>query len=59
VRDGATLRSVLALGLDGDGVAAEDIQLAFRECLLIQLAAFSRWGDWIKDPASAMRASVW
>ena len=49
VRDGAALRGVLAFGFDGDGVAAEDVQLAFRECLLVELAAFGRWRDRIED----------
>src|SRR5678816_4341076 len=49
MRDGAALGRMLALGFDGDGVAAEDIQLAFRECLLVQLAAFSRWRNRIKN----------
>src|SRR5262249_39668483 len=49
MRDGAPLGRMLAFGFDGDGVAAEDIQLAFREGLLVQLAAFSRWRDRIKN----------
>src|SRR5689334_6548070 len=40
---------MLAFSLDGNGVAAKDIQLAFRECLLIQLAALSGRGNWIED----------
>ena len=49
VRDGAALRGVLAFRFDGDRVAAEHVQLAFGERLLIQLAAFGRWGDRIED----------
>src|SRR5207245_11425810 len=48
-RDGAALGGMLAFGFDGNGVAAEHVQLAFRKCLLIQLAAFSRGRDRIED----------
>src|SRR6185503_456330 len=47
VRDGAALRGMLALRLDGNRVAAEHVQLAFRECLLIELSAFGRGGNGI------------
>ena len=40
VRDGAALRGMLPFRFDGDRVAAEHVQLAFRERLLIELAAF-------------------
>ena len=40
VGDGAALGRVLAFGLDGDGVVAEDVQVAFRIGLLEELAAF-------------------
>ncbi len=49
VRDRAALRGVLAFGLDGDRVAAEDVQLAFGEGLLVELAAFGRGRDRVED----------
>ncbi len=49
VRDRAALGGVLAFGLDGDRVAAEDVQLAFGKRLLVQLAAFGRRRDGIED----------
>ena len=45
VGDGAALRRVFAFGLDGNRVAAEDVQLAFGESLLVQFAAFGRGGN--------------
>ena len=45
VRDGAALGGVLALGFDGNRVVAEDVELAFGERLLVQLAAFGRRRD--------------
>ena len=49
VRDRAALRGVLAFGFDGDRVAAEDVELALGERLLVQLAAFGRGRDRIED----------
>src|SRR5205809_21299 len=49
VRDGAALSGMLALGLDGDRVLAEDVELAFRERLLVQLAALGRRCDGVED----------
>ena len=40
VGDGAALGRVLAFGLDGDGVVAEDVQVALSVGLLEELAAF-------------------
>ena len=40
VGDGAALRGVLAFGLDGDRVAAEDVEFALGKGLLVELAAF-------------------
>ncbi len=40
VRYRTALRCVLAFGLDGNRVAAEDVQLAFGKGLLVKLAAF-------------------
>jgi hypothetical protein len=45
---------MLAFGLDGDRVAAEDVQLALGKRLLIELAALGGWRDWIENPASAI-----
>jgi hypothetical protein len=45
VGDGATLGGVLAFGLDGDGVAAKDVEVSLGVGLLEELAAFCRWGD--------------
>ena len=49
VRDGAALGRVLAFGLDGDRVVAEDVELALGKRLLVELAAFSRRRDGIED----------
>ena len=49
VSDGAALGRVLALGLNGDGVLAEDIQMALGIGLLEELAALGRGGNRIKD----------
>ena len=48
VGDGTALGRVLALGLDGDRVAAEDVQFSFGERLLIEFAAFGRRRDRVK-----------
>ncbi len=48
VRNGSALGRVLAFGLNGDGVAAEDIQLAFGIGLLEELAAFGRGSDGVE-----------
>ena len=39
---GDFLRRLAALGFDGNRVLSEDVQLAFGERLLVQLAAFCR-----------------
>ena len=49
VGDGAALRGVLPFGFDGNRVAAEDVELALGERLLVELAAFSRGRDRIED----------
>ena len=53
VRDGAALGRVLTLGLHRDGVAAEDVQFAFRERLLIELSALGRRRDGIEHTGVA------
>jgi hypothetical protein len=47
----AALRRVLALALDGDLRAAEDVQLTLRVGLLVNLAAFGRGGDRVENAA--------
>ena len=49
MRDGAALCGVLAFGFDGDRVAAEDVELAFGKCLLVELSAFGRRCDGVED----------
>ena len=49
VRDRAALGRVLAFGLDGNRVVAEDVEFALGERLLVQLAAFGRRRDGIED----------
>ena len=49
VGDGAALSRVLALGLHGYRILAEDVELAFGERLLVQLTALGRWCDGIED----------
>jgi hypothetical protein len=49
VGDGATLGGVLAFGFNGDGVVAEDVQVALGIGLLEELAALGGGGDGIKD----------
>ena len=49
MRDRPALGRVLAFGLDGNGVAAEDVKLAFREGLLVQLAAFRGRRNRVED----------
>src|SRR5208283_57198 len=44
----AALRRVLAFGLNGNRVSAEDVQLAFGKGLLEELAAFGRGRDGVK-----------
>ena len=57
--DGSALCGVLALGLDGNSAAPENIQLTFGVSLLVQLAAFGGRSDRDrKFPASVMRVSV-
>ena len=46
--NGSALRRVLAFRLNGDGVAAEDVQVAFGIGLLEQLAALGRGRDGVK-----------
>src|SRR5207247_4313798 len=49
VRDGAALRGVFAFRLDGDGIVAKDVEFAFSESLLVQLAALGRRRDRIEN----------
>src|SRR5258705_14014633 len=49
MRDGAALRGMLTFCFDGNRVAAEHVQLAFRECLLIELTAFGRGRDGVEN----------
>ena len=49
VGDGAALGRVLAFGLDGDGVVAEDVQMALGIGLLEELAALGGGRDGIED----------
>ena len=49
VGNGAALGRVLAFGLNGDGVVAEDVQVAFGIGLLEELAAFSGRRDGIEN----------
>ena len=49
VSNGAALGRVLAFGLNGDGVAAEDVQVALSIGLLEELAAFGGRRDGIKN----------
>ncbi len=49
VGDGAALGRVLAFGLNGDGVVAEDVQVAFGIGLLEEFAALGGRGDGIKN----------
>ena len=49
VGDGPALGRVLALGLDGQGVAPEHVQPALGERLLVQLAALGRRRDRVED----------
>ena len=49
VGDGAALGRVLAFGLDGDGVVAEDVQVPFGIGLLEEFAALGGRRDGIKD----------
>jgi hypothetical protein len=46
--DGTALGRVFAFSLNGDGVVAEDVQVAFSVGLLEELSAFSGRGDWVK-----------
>jgi hypothetical protein len=48
VGDGAALGRVLAFGLNGDGVVAEDVQVALGIGLLEELAALGGGGDGIE-----------
>src|SRR5207245_8341259 len=48
VRNRSALGGVLSFGFDRDRVAAEDVEFALGKRLLIKLAAFSRWRDWIE-----------
>ena len=48
VSNGAALGRVLAFGLNGDGVVAEDVQVALGIGLLEELAAFGGRGDGVK-----------
>ena len=50
VGDRAALGRVLALGLDGQRVPAEDVQPPFRERLLVQLAPFGGGRDGVENP---------
>jgi hypothetical protein len=49
VGDGATLGRVLAFSLNGDGIVAEDVQVALGIGLLEELAALGGRRDGIKD----------
>jgi len=51
--NGAALGRMLALGLDGDGVLPEDIQMAFSICLLEEFAALRGRRNRIKDAGVA------
>ncbi len=48
VSDGAALGSVLAFGLDGDGIVAEHVQMTLSVGLLEELATFSGGGDGVE-----------
>src|SRR5712691_7995404 len=48
---GAALGGMFSLAFDGDFLLTEDIELALGVGLLIDLAAFGRWGDGIKNTA--------
>ena len=48
VGDGATLSGVLAFSLNGDGVVAKDVEMAFGVGLLEEFAALGGGGDGIK-----------
>jgi hypothetical protein len=49
VRDGSALGGVLAFGLDRNRAAAEHVQIAFSERLLVQLASLCRGSDRVED----------
>jgi hypothetical protein len=53
MRDGAALGRMLALGFHRDGVAAEDVQFALGERLLVKLSALGRWRDGIEHTGVA------
>src|SRR6185503_9478254 len=49
VGDGATLSGVLSLRFDGDGIFAEDVEIALSIGLLEELAAFGGRRNWIEN----------